>query len=178
MKLYFFERETLRYVPAINVWVLMMIMSFIAAVAYVIGRHGNEKIDNDPKEKVIFKTEIVYDTIHPVTIVNGTYYNVGENAMTADGSSISDHKISSEGIKWVALSRDLLKRWGGEYEYGDTINIWHPNKLLSGQWVIHDCMNSRFTNKIDFLIPESMAKEFPGLTKRILISKSNIVENE
>ena len=108
MKLYFFERETLRYVPAINVWVLMMIMSFIAAVAYVIGRHGNEKIDNDPKDKVIFKTEIVYDTIHPVTIVNGTYYNVGENAMTADGSSISDHKIFA-GDSFTYASKDFLE---------------------------------------------------------------------
>lgn len=77
---------------------------------------------------------------------------------TADGSQIDPDNYQ----RWVALSRDLLSRWGGEFNYGDTIEVYskdHPN--LNGEWEIHDCMASRYTMSIDFLMePE---KNYPKL---------------
>lgn len=68
---------------------------------------------------------------------------------TADGSKIDPSNLK----RWVALSRDLLKRWGGQFAYGDTITIYsedHPN--LNGDWEVHDCMNARYEMSIDFLM--------------------------
>lgn len=68
---------------------------------------------------------------------------------TADGSVIDPNNPQ----RWVALSRDLLTRWGGEFDYGDTLDIYsveHPN--FDGEWVVHDCMASRYKMSIDFLI--------------------------
>ena len=50
-------------------------------------------------------------------------------------------------LRWVAVSRDLLSRWGGKFNYGDTIVIEHKKKAIAGRWVIHDTMNKRFKNR-------------------------------
>lgn len=108
---------------------------------------------------------------HEITPVVGTVYNSvasqcdSDPLVTADGS-----KITSKPVRWVALSRDLLSRWGGEYDYGDTIWVYHPDVRLCGQWVVHDCMNARFSNRIDFMNPE-----FYGKFEGVLISKSSIL---
>jgi len=68
---------------------------------------------------------------------------------TADGSVIDPNNPQ----RWVALSRDLLHRWGGEFHYGDTIEIYskeHPN--VNGYWVAHDAMNAKYEMSIDFLM--------------------------
>ena len=83
---------------------------------------------------------------------------------TADGSI-----ISSSSLRWVALSRNLIARWGGPFEYGDTIHVWHPDERLRGRWVVHDCMNARYTDRMDFL-----RSDLPGKTNGILISKTKI----
>ena len=41
--------------------------------------------------------------------------------ITADGTKINIWKASE--YRYVALSRDLLSRWGGPFEYGDFIVI-------------------------------------------------------
>ena len=119
-------------------------------------------------------------TIKPVTIksgiyeVTGTYYNpvvaqCDDNPLqTADNSHIDLQKLKEEGIRWVALSRDLLKRWGGPYDYGDTLYVYHPHDKIRGTWVIHDCMNKRYKNRIDFLV--ASGNKFIGVAEHILIS--------
>lgn len=77
---------------------------------------------------------------------------------TADGSRINPDNYQ----RWVALSRDLLSRWGGEFNYSDTIEVYskeHPN--LNEPWEVHDCMSEKYTMSIDFLLePE---KNYPKL---------------
>ena len=71
---------------------------------------------------------------------------------TADGSIIDPQSPQ----RFVALSRDLLFRWGGQFHYGDTIEVYsneHPN--INGLWRVSDCMNSRYEMSIDFLLPPS-----------------------
>ena len=67
---------------------------------------------------------------------------------TASMRVINPRKASEH--KWVAMSRDLLKRWGGKFDYGDKIMLIGTN-IKDGVYTIVDCMNKRFTNKIDIL---------------------------
>jgi len=66
----------------------------------------------------------------------------------ADGTKINPRKASS--YRFVALSRDLLKRWGGPFDYGDYIVIEGIGNN-SGVYQVRDTMNSRFTQRVDIL---------------------------
>lgn len=71
---------------------------------------------------------------------------------TADMSRIDTVKLRDGKIRWCALSRDLLTRWGGIVNYGDTISVKSIRKpQINGEWVVHDCMNARYSNSVDFL---------------------------
>lgn len=72
---------------------------------------------------------------------------------TADGSTIDPNNPQ----RWVALSRDLLFRWGGPFHYGDSIEIY-SNKFphLDGFYEVHDCMNAQYEMSIDFLMNKEM----------------------
>ena len=68
--------------------------------------------------------------------------------ITADGTKINPKKASS--YRYVALSRDLIKRWGGPFDYGDYIVIEGTDKY-DGVYQVRDTMNRRFTNRVDIL---------------------------
>lgn len=68
--------------------------------------------------------------------------------VTASMRVIDPNKASEH--KWIAMSRDLLKRWGGKFDYGDKVKLV-GTKVKDGIYTIVDCMNKRFTNKIDIL---------------------------
>lgn len=83
-----------------------------------------------------------------------TWYNPCESQcdsdpfITADMSKIDINKLNNRDIRWIAVSRDLLEK----YSMGDTVLINSPNPKVNGEWVIHDKMNKRFTNRIDLLV--------------------------
>lgn len=52
--------------------------------------------------------------------------------------------------KWIAMSRDMISRWGGEFKYGDFVKIEGAGHK-DGVYMLVDTMNKRFTNRIDFL---------------------------
>ena len=68
--------------------------------------------------------------------------------ITADGTRINISKAGS--YRYIAVSRDMLTRWGGPFDYGDYVVI-EGTKDHDGIWQIKDTMNPRFTNRIDFL---------------------------
>ena len=68
--------------------------------------------------------------------------------ITADGTKINPKKATS--YRYVALSRDLLKRWGGPFNYKDFIIIEGTGKD-DGIYQVRDTMNRRFTNRVDIL---------------------------
>ena len=82
---------------------------------------------------------------------------------TADGSKIDLKKLKKKRIKWIAVSRDLLK----DYEYGAKVKITctsYPG--INGTYEVHDTMNKRFSNRIDILSAE---KDSVGLYKEVKI---------
>ena len=66
----------------------------------------------------------------------------------ADGTKITIHKASE--YNYVAVSRNLLKRWGGWLDYGDFIVLTGTNGK-NGVYQVKDTMNKRFVNRIDIL---------------------------
>ena len=68
--------------------------------------------------------------------------------ITADGTRIRIHKASE--YKFVALSRNLLKRWGGPFDYGDFILV-KGTKNKDGVYQVRDTMNPKWVNVVDIL---------------------------
>ena len=68
--------------------------------------------------------------------------------ITADGTRIRINKASE--YKFVALSRNLLKRWGGPFDYGDFILI-KGTKNKDGVYQVRDTMNPKWVNVVDIL---------------------------
>lgn len=85
--------------------------------------------------------------------VTATYYHAGPKHglswCTASGNKINTEQLNAGKLRWVALSRDLLRH----YHYGDTIIVISDNPKLRGKWVVMDKMHQRYRNRIDFLTP-------------------------
>ena len=70
--------------------------------------------------------------------------------ITADGTRIRISKASD--YKYVALSRNLLKRWGGPFDYGDFILIkGTTDGHKDGVYNVRDTMNPKYVNYVDIL---------------------------
>ena len=70
--------------------------------------------------------------------------------VTADNSRISRHHSSKN--RWMAMSRDMLKRNGGKFEFGDSVEVKGISPALDGIYVVHDTMNRRLHRTIDLLV--------------------------
>ena len=66
----------------------------------------------------------------------------------ADGTRIMTHEASN--YKFIAVSRNLLKRFGGWLDYGDFVLLWDTDGK-DGVYQVRDTMNPRFVNRIDIL---------------------------
>tara|TARA_R110002020_G_scaffold245967_4_gene459661 strand:- start:153 stop:665 length:513 start_codon:yes stop_codon:yes gene_type:complete len=66
----------------------------------------------------------------------------------ADGTRIRTDEASN--YKFIAVSRNLLKRWGGWLDYGDFILLKGTTEK-DGVYQVRDTMNPRFVNRIDIL---------------------------
>lgn len=112
-----------------------------------------------------------------IKIDRATTYNPEKNQcdsnplITADNSFIDIDLLKSGVLRWVALSRDLLSRWGGRFNYGDTINVSSISKpQINGYWVVHDCMNARYSNSLDFLFYPSEDLPKFGVCEDLIIN--------
>ena len=66
----------------------------------------------------------------------------------ADGTRIRAKEASN--YKFIAVSRNLLKRWGGWLDFGDFI-LLKGTDHKDGVYQVRDVMNKRFVNRIDIL---------------------------
>jgi len=83
----------------------------------------------------------------------------------ADGTKITIHQASE--YKYIAVSRNLLKRWGGWLDYGDFLVLTGTDGK-DGVYQVKDTMNARFVNRVDIL-------ESPG-TKPYKFTDAKIVK--
>lgn len=128
--------------------------------------HQFEKIYKLESEKC---SETKEEKVYKITV---TMYNAvtsqcdSDPFTTADGSKINPHKASEQKI--VALSRDLLKRFGGDFDYGDLVEIKGTGKK-DGIYRVSDCMAKRIKNTVDIF--ESVGTPLYKF-KNIIIKKS------
>ena len=91
----------------------------------------------------IISYKVTVTTYNPTTRQCDSTPNI-----TADGTKFKTWKASS--YRYVALSRDLLSRWGGPFEYGDYIIIEGTGDR-DGVYQVRDTMNPKWTNRVDIL---------------------------
>ena len=72
-----------------------------------------------------------------------------EPFVTADNSLIKPHYGTRK--RWMALSRDLLKPWGGQFRFGDKVRVRGISPELDGVYTVHDTMNRRHRHCMDIL---------------------------
>ena len=71
--------------------------------------------------------------------------------ITADGTKINPKHASQ--YRYIALSRDLLNRWGGPFQYGEYVAIeGTQNGKHDGIWQVRDTMNPKWIKRVDFLV--------------------------
>jgi len=127
-----------------------------------------------------FETAFKQDIKHPepkerVYTITVTMYNAvagqcdSDPFTTADGSKINPERASEQ--KMVALSRDLLKRFGGDFDYGDLVEIKGTGKK-DGIYRVSDTMNKRIKGTMDILETEgTKLYKFENITlKKVCVS--------
>ena len=87
----------------------------------------------------------------------------------ADGTRIRTREASN--YKFIAVSRNLLKRWGGWLDYGDFV-LLKGTTGKDGVYQVRDTMNPRWVNRIDIL--ESLHVN-PYKFEKAKIIKTNLV---
>ena len=105
--------------------------------------NDNQTLHTKLKEFYKYGVEVNVTMYQPV-------YRQTDNTpdLTADGTRIRIHKASD--YKFVALSRNLLKRWGGPFDYGDFILI-KGTKTKDCVYQVRDTMNPKYVNYVDIL---------------------------
>ena len=124
------------------------------------------------KENIELKSKLYkYETegmIVTVTMYQPVRYQTDSTPnILADGTRIKTEQASN--YKFIAVSRNLLKRWGGWLDYGDFILLLGTGHK-DGVYQVKDTMNPRFVNRVDIL-------ESPGV-KPYKFDKAKILKTE
>tara|TARA_A100001011_G_scaffold19826_1_gene20152 strand:- start:158 stop:676 length:519 start_codon:yes stop_codon:yes gene_type:complete len=91
--------------------------------------------------------------------------------ITADGTRINPKRATQ--YRYVALSRDLLSRWGGPFDYGDYIVIEGTGKW-DGVYQVRDTMNPKWVKRVDILTTNSRFK-YNNITMYKYVGESYLI---
>ena len=126
----------------------------------------NQRLHTELQEFYKFGIEVdvtMYQPVYPQTDKTPD--------ITADGTRIRISKASE--YKFVALSRNLLSRWGGPFNYGDFILI-RGTKDKDGVYQVRDTMNPKWVNVVDILESKHVT---PYKYENVHIYKMNWTDN-
>ena len=87
--------------------------------------------------------------------------------ITADGSKIN--KRNPRKHRWLAVSRDLHSKWGGQFNYGDSLWVTGISDELDGVYIVRDIMNRRMRKQIDLLVGKN--DRIMGFWKNVQVAK-------
>lgn len=127
---------------------------------------SNDKLHTELEQFYQYGIEVNVTMYQPVYPQTDRTPNI-----TADGTRIRISKASD--YKYVALSRNLLKRWGGPFDYGDFILI-KGTKDKDGVYNVRDTMNPKFVNYVDILESTNVK---PYKYENVHIYKMNWTDN-
>ena len=162
-----------KYIP----WLMIVLMTYANGIV-------SSKLLNDKNIKI----QSLVDENKRLTEYLSVYENEGMNVtvtmyepvhyqtdstpnILADGTRINTHKASE--YKFIAVSRNLLKRWGGWLDYGDFI-LLKGTEGKDGVYQVRDTMNKRYVNRIDIL--ESIDVK-PYKFEKASIVKTDLIVN-
>tara|TARA_B100000287_G_scaffold77808_1_gene69926 strand:+ start:474 stop:1067 length:594 start_codon:yes stop_codon:yes gene_type:complete len=103
----------------------------------------NKRLNKLVSEHNLEGMDVTVTMYHPVSYQTDSTPNI-----LADGTRIRVHKASE--YRFIAVSRNLLKRYGGWLDYGDFI-LLKGTDGKDGMYQVRDTMNPRFVNRIDIL---------------------------
>ena len=132
----------------------IVLITFInGVVSTKLLENKNVQLENYVRENTKLKEKLnKYETEGmnvTVTMYQPVRYQTDSTPnILADGTRIKTDQASN--YKFIAVSRNLLKRWGGWLEYGDFILLIGTGHK-DGVYQVKDTMNSRFVNRIDIL---------------------------
>ena len=126
--------------------------STVSMAAFISPTVRRPSIPRIRKPKILAERNLTY------TVTATAYEAVpgqtdDEPFVTADNSFIKPHYGSKK--HWLALSRDLLKQWGGKFNYGDKVRVCGLSPKLDGIYTVHDTMNRRHRHCMDILVHPS-----------------------
>ena len=114
--------------------------------------------------------ELDYSILETLTIYNPTEGQCDSTPLiTASNARIDLDKLRRQEIRWMALSRNMLKKWNGKFHYGDTVILNAGDPDIDGLWVINDNMNKRFKDRGDLLFHSDTRKA--GMWKGVKMAK-------
>lgn len=124
----------------------ILLLSMVMILTPIIGSYTRGMSN---KIYIPLETSIVLETL---TIYNPTTRQCDDTPLiTASNCKIDTVKLFKQELRWIALSRNLLKRWNGQFNYGDTVMVTSGDLQIDGFWVIQDILNKRYTNRGDLL---------------------------
>jgi hypothetical protein len=130
----------------------ILLLSFCSFFAF------SQNVEIEIEKIVPEKVEQTAEKKYEVKSIFFTSYNPSKSQTDGDpctGASGKDQcALAKNGVRMIALDRALLKRWGGEFAYGDTVFLetvdgtaGHLDPRCNGEFMVVDTMNSRFTGK-------------------------------
>ena len=160
-----------------NYFIMFMYLISVFSVTW----YADKSMDK-MHEQIMTLQEINYELKRQMNVtefeVTVTMYNPTKGQcdstpnITADGTRINPRKASS--YRYIALSRDLLSRWGGPFNYGDYVIIEGTGKD-DGVYQVRDTMKPRFTKRVDILKSKGSRKFKYNSVK---LYKHNEIQND
>ena len=148
---------------------------------FVIFHYSNNIIDNLYNEINTLKDNGYCECLElqefdvTVTTYNPTRSQTDSTPnQTADGTIIKPWKATD--YRYVALSRDLLSRWGGPFNYGDYVII-EGTDGWDGVYQVRDTMNPKWVKRVDILTTNSMFKYTDVKMYKYVKSNDDMVDN-
>ena len=136
-----------------GIWFFSVWFMCMSLFVWEPAKPGYWEEETEEQEFLLAKEEPIKEDWSRVTV---TVYNpvIGQcdstPLITADNSKIDLAKLKQGKLKWVAVSRDLLKN--GKVKYGGKVKInCKEDPTLSGVYTVHDTMHPRWTKHVDIL---------------------------
>jgi hypothetical protein len=121
------------------------------------------------KPFVVIREHFHLDTL---TVYNPVRQQCDDDPLvTASNQRINVQKLRGGQLRWLALSRDMIHRWGGKLHYGDTLILNAGDPTIDGQWILQDTMHKRFRRRGDLLF--ARAQRALGRWTNVTITKSH-----
>lgn len=121
-------------------------MKIIKIIFFLLGLIACSNADAQTKHKLVWK--VTKPIRVEVTIYQATVAQCDNSpCITASGYNICTNSFKRMGYEVIAVSQDFIK--SNKLNYYQVVNLNRDGKTIKA--VVVDCMNQRFSNKVDIL---------------------------